>query len=614
MKLACLNKKKAIFAVIVIILGCLFVFKGRITLIAENKEVHFKKLITSAVKGVEVKTDSSFFFTSLKDEKIFTLTDASEAKVFITNHNHKEVYVNLAMKVYEGYEGEIKFNYQFNDGPSKNIDVADLKDCSSFENSDSWFTLWNLELKPGQNMLLFNLFLKEGEAYIYPPVDENLRLKVFAGGIKVLPIGSLPWKQDKLKNKPNVLFVLIDNVQPNHLGCYGYFRDTSPNLDALAKEGVIFKQMITNATWTRPAMSVMLTSKYSFPFLFHHDKTKIMSLDEILNKEGYQTFAVTANPNMIEEFNLGTAFQSYYKADYPFEGSSASELASQAIVWLRRNYKNKFYLYLHFMDAHFPYNCRKKEGCFMDSKLEQSLCEQFLEKRDYLPDIDALNAYDSGIYNIDQNLEKVIDVLKELKIYKNTLIIVISDHGHYAYTAYLMDNKLKISCLMSCPGILEMNKEVDAFLSAVDIMPAILDIIEIECPYDLDGVSFAGLIKKRNFLNKTQKVNHLNAEVYIYDNLKASFAFSPAVAVRTEQFLLTYYYEENRFEMYDLLNDPYQKNNIAFSDSGNFLYLKDKLMAWMERQYKIAEDKKEIGIDNLPDEKIKALRSLGYMQ
>ncbi|MCF6284327.1 MAG: sulfatase [Candidatus Hydrogenedentes bacterium] len=246
------------------------------------------------------------------------------------------------------------------------------------------------------------------------------------------------------------MLVVLDTVRARNCGAWGYDRNTTPHLDALATEGTIFTQAISPAPWTLPAHVSMFTGKYTMEhgvrgYVYRDDtgKKRIrenaladekVTIAEHLQIGGYATAAFSANTGYLAPyFNLAQGFESYHLERIP-----GVDLATKALGWVREQTKPSF-LFCNFMDAHRPYNLSALPDTLPEAVSEDALLlDQLREKTLTHPDsLDSALAakvtlqYDRGIGNADAALGHLISGLKAMEIYDDTLLIVCADHGEY---------------------------------------------------------------------------------------------------------------------------------------------------------------------------------------
>ena len=164
----------------------------------------------------------------------------------------------------------------------------------------------------------------------------------------------------------NVLFITIDTLRADHLGCYGYKRDTSPNIDNLAKEGVVFSQGIVQWPKTLPSFASMLTGTYAHTngitqSLGQAISSHFVLLAELLKNAGYSTAGFVTNPNLAVENNFNQGFDTYLQGWRMLGSNLAESVTDKGLSWLKSNkYKKPFFLWLHYLDPHSPYTPPKR--------------------------------------------------------------------------------------------------------------------------------------------------------------------------------------------------------------------------------------------------------------
>lgn len=295
------------------------------------------------------------------------------------------------------------------------------------------------------------------------------------------------------KPKPNIILISIDTLRADHLGCYGSKKATSPHIDNLSSESIVFEKAFSQSSVTTPSHGSMLTSLYPLshgvlqnetPFAFSED---ITMLQQILKKSNFRTTAFTGGGyvSAVQGFNRGFDFWS--------EGQFLKSHLPQVKKWLHQNKSESFFLFLHFYDVHSPYILRedfnemyfdldyiKREtervkailneekkptlekltqlsdddlirmwiSTWIDESMNQfkrkmvrefddsikrkwnSLKREWRTFPDYTKQLRSLkDSYDAGIRYSDHLLGEFFDFLKSKDLWDNSMIIVTSDHG-----------------------------------------------------------------------------------------------------------------------------------------------------------------------------------------
>lgn len=269
----------------------------------------------------------------------------------------------------------------------------------------------------------------------------------------------------------NVLFVCIDTLRADRLGCYGYARKTSPNIDRLAARGVRYERAYATAPWTLPATTSLMTGL--LPDL--HRATNFSSpvspdaelLATRLGAAGYETAAFVGNYFVQPIFGLARGFAAY-NGDCTVDrtGINSDKISDKAIEWLALPHEKPFFLYLHYFDPH--YNYYEHDGFTFggeDSDRVFSGADIF-DLRDALKHFTAKekfrldSLYDSEVAFTDHHLGRVLDKLDELKLSDRTLIVVTADHGEalgehgwIGHTIQLYEECLRVPLILAGPGL-----------------------------------------------------------------------------------------------------------------------------------------------------------------
>ena len=237
---------------------------------------------------------------------------------------------------------------------------------------------------------------------------------------------------------PNVLIYLVDTLRPDHLGIYGYDKPTSPRTDAFAEEGVVFRQAYTPASWTKPATASLLTGllpyRHGAVTMANRIPEDVRLVSERLAERGYVTAAVVANAFVVGDWGFDQGYDHFDDVKARLKQSKAEVVVDETLAWLdsdERDESRPFYLYLHTIDPHGPYD---PPSPFREQWVKKGPGKVILP-RDLRPDTnpDTLartrEAYDGEIAYNDHHFGRLLDALKERGLYDNTLVIFVADHG-----------------------------------------------------------------------------------------------------------------------------------------------------------------------------------------
>ncbi len=298
--------------------------------------------------------------------------------------------------------------------------------------------------------------------------------------------------------KRSVLVLMLDTLRADHLGAYGYKRDTSPVLDQFARDNVKFSYAVTAAPWTPPSVASMFTGVYPATHGWmppnRRDEVKQMAvkldsnlttLAETFKANGFSTAAVSPNPWITEEFGYQQGFDTFtFSARAPAE--EIVRLGTAKIDELAEQGKS-FFVYLHFLDPHDPYNPPDKYKTAFTGDVPD---------RTYSPkELGRMNLYDGEIQYMDAQIGALFSHLKEQGLYDDLTIIVVADHGEqfmehgqHGHGHQLFNEEVHVPLFVKSPKT-EAARVVDVTASTVDIFPTALDAAGIEVPAGLPGVS-----------------------------------------------------------------------------------------------------------------------------
>ncbi|MCH8004564.1 MAG: sulfatase-like hydrolase/transferase, partial [Nanoarchaeota archaeon] len=348
----------------------------------------------------------------------------------------------------------------------------------------------------------------------------------------------------ELKDYPNILLIEIDALRADHLSLYGYSFNTSPNIDRLAKDAVVFDTAISPAIISLPATASIFTGKY----VSHHGASvvnqqldiKETTLAEILKVKGYNTAGFVAGVFNKGKYGIGQGFNTYkdrmdfFEFAHTFERFGLREtlftlipnyesLMKQDITvispevnkgvlkWFKKNRYQPFFLYVHYVEPHGPWNLDNEYiKDFGNTIRDYPKIPPSLEKFEKPPKdiIDALfQLYDAEIKYTDNYVGKLLNKLDELNIKDNTIIIITSDHGVDVYEHGISIGKSIYQSRIHVPLIIYYPKElkpqrIRTPVSTIDIFPTILDMIDMEVPDDIDGVSLLPLMTGKDVYGK----------------------------------------------------------------------------------------------------------------
>ncbi len=430
-------------------------------------------------------------------------------------------------------------------------------------------------------------------------------------------------------NKPagasgyNVVIISVNALRADHLGCYGYPRATSPNIDAFARNSVIFDRAIAQSYWTLPSLASLFTSKYISAHNVDSRNTKLetknQTLASVLKIYGYATAGFTCGLDTAAAYGLNQGFDLYSVYSGNNVVGSLADMVPKAVNWLKENKDKKFFLFLQSYDAHPPYNERAKasfsrgyKGELKKYRLDYNTLKNI--KGDLLiskgsqfklsvQDLGYLTSrYDDRIEYLDGYIGKFLAALEELKLSLKTIVVFCADHGEElgergTFNRFgnqnLYQEVLRVPLIIQHPAIQEKGRRINALAEMVDIMPTLLELLTIPPGHELQGKSLAQLIK-----------NGTDVSVRRYAISEASK--NKWAILRDDGWKLLY--SPQKLELYNLNDDSGESRNLIAENTSLQVSLMQEFFFWRE-QHK--EDKADNYL-KLDPELIEKLKSAGY--
>ncbi|MBW2542553.1 MAG: sulfatase [Deltaproteobacteria bacterium] len=411
----------------------------------------------------------------------------------------------------------------------------------------------------------------------------------------------------------NVLFILVDTLRADRLGCYGYERDTSPNLDALAASGIRFAQQVSQSSWTKCSMSSLWTGLYpartrslrAYDVLSEQATTPA----ELFREAGFRTAAVWRNGWIAPNFGFSQGFEIYLsplsprgakmrRIDSPniaLEGSDG-DIIDSAREFLRAHGHERWFLYLHMMDVHqYAYS---EDTALFGTNYSDS--------------------YDNSIRWVDSLLGHLFDELEQRGLRENTLIVFSSDHGEAfgehdgeGHARNVYGEVTTTPLIMSFPFRLEPGIVVEARSENVDLWPTALELVGVPPLPDTDGQSLVP-----DIVAAAGGASEPDAEGIAIAHLDQSWGREqqkprPMVSYTEGRWRLIYRaHAPKTSELYDKWQDPREQQNIADDWPEVYEDLVAKAEAYLaSRPPPWGDDAPTVEIDEM---QLNQLRALGY--
>lgn len=465
-----------------------------------------------------------------------------------------------------------------------------------------------------------------------PTMSRRKILKYGLSGSLAAPLAPVLWlsgcaRRRRAKGR-SVILIVIDTLRPDHLGCYGYSRNTSGNIDRFAADSLLFENCFSHAPSTSASVASILSG-----FLPHETKVtnktvmskQIRTLPLMLRTHGYKTAAVVSNYVLREKRGWENGFDIY---DAKMKGHElnrkniperiAEHTTDRAIKVLKKFRKDNLFLWLHYQDPHGPYTPPAAFAKLFKSTADKPHLLKFNDTgsgRRGIPKYQKLGAnrdfhhyvsqHDGEIRYTDEHLKRLFDKLKQLGLYSDSLIIFTADHGegmgehdyYFAHGENLYNTLTHVPLIMKCPaGPSGMKKDV---VGHIDIVPTILKALDIMPNPSLRGCDLAGPIPAaREIFAKMESG-------MVRDKIKYSIIADGFKLIHTPLY--------DRYELYNMTEDFGEEHDLvnepAYSQRTQELKIRLKRVR--------RQDLLKLGTVKSPeltDEELEKLKSIGYVK
>jgi arylsulfatase len=315
----------------------------------------------------------------------------------------------------------------------------------------------------------------------------------------------------------HIILYVMDALRPDHLGCYGYDRPTSPYIDRIAREGVVFENCFTSSTWTRPVAASVLSGTYPAVHRTYsrHDAffSNVRRLPEVLTAAGFKTAAFSTMGNIASEIGFDRGFDRYHdlfrdprlldkrpKLRAAEEGlmhaldeaialPRAEDINHYLFPWLAEHREADTFSFVWSIETHEPYRAPDAFCCFSEPSSPSS-------KEGMRDDIRSAGApgrqrlmdlYDNEVYYSDHCIGQIISHLKDLNLYSDTLLLLVSDHGDafyehgfYTHGHAPYEELIHVPLIIKFPGGHHAGQRIEGLAELIDILPTILAVTGLD--------------------------------------------------------------------------------------------------------------------------------------
>ena len=392
--------------------------------------------------------------------------------------------------------------------------------------------------------------------------------------------------------------MLVDTLRRDHLGVYGFAGGISPNIDWLAKESVLFDNAFSQAPWTKPSIATLFTSVHpdvhgldNHGGLFGERNNELLTtgvlssetvtMAEVFQSEGYRTAAFVANPWLDAPFGFDQGFGRY---EILRDGNI---ILQEARDWLETTDGEPFFLYLHFMDVHSPYDA--PEGDFEEMRESSSLEVTQSPPRDVLerlpPYLDGISwfgpedlaasgwggiidhrlgrsrtlraRYAANVRAFDRLIGPFLQQIRNSELGRTAYVVLTSDHGEellehggWDHGFNLYDHQIRVPLLIRAPGARFAGRRVRRGIGLIDLLPTLTALAGLEAPKDVQGRALAQLLERDDLSDFASFATATKHRQGVY-------------SVRTGRFKLLVDVASRTVSLFDLASDPLEYTDIA---------------------------------------------------
>jgi len=419
-----------------------------------------------------------------------------------------------------------------------------------------------------------------------------------------------------------IVLVSLDTLRGDMLGLYGYDEyPTSPFLDGLAREAVVFENAIVSAPRTLPSHMSLFTALPPHEHRVddeHPLEPGIPTLAERLRERGYRTQAFVDGGYLRARWGLERGFDHYDEGDR----NGFASVLPRAKAWIAEAGDDPFFLFLHTYDVHAvgmhpyypspePFHGMFSDGIAsdLDTSSREAFQQSFLDERYRLDDDDrrlVKATYAEGIRHVDEELRSLFGFLRGFAWYDDALIVIWSDHGEGLYDhvdfshGEVFDHTIRVPLLIRFPGAAHAGRRVASVVQSLDLAPTLLE---------LAGAPPLGSGEGRSLLPLLESEDESRL-AFSARTLKKSRRFS----LRTRDFHYVWHAREDEHMLFDLRDDPGEQRDRAGEGLPQEPLLRRRLEAWVTEHDRRRSEPRRAGVVRIDATTEAGLRALGYIE
>ena len=433
----------------------------------------------------------------------------------------------------------------------------------------------------------------------------------------------------------NVILVVVDTLRADRMSLYGHKRPTSPYIDKIAAHGLVADRAYSHSPWTMPSMATLFTSTYESTHQlslapgqdpdFSVLPPEHVTLAEYFAAHGYRTGAISAQPWVAKQTGFHAGFDDFSlvaTTDSPHDGAF---VVGETLDWLRRNGSSRFFLYLHFMTPHTPYQPPPPFEQLSwvgkrPAKLEKLAGAKNQQFWDFLAgelqgtgplratpeDVEyLLSLYDAEVAQVDWWIGVLHRELRRMGLWENTLVVLVSDHGEsffehgmFLHGTHLFNENLHVPLLFSHPVLFPEPVRLMQPVGVIDVFPTIVDLLggkplaQFQGRSMLSGTAAWSVFSEKRTLREDGRVESMEK----LQNKAWSLVHNP----------------DDRWALYRLEDDPGELHDVIDSNEATGSKLRQALLK-RQAVNLTSPDRVRRRTTKLDEVTLQRLRALGYL-
>jgi arylsulfatase len=421
------------------------------------------------------------------------------------------------------------------------------------------------------------------------------------------------------RKKPNIVLITVDALRADYLGAYGFAKDTSPRIDALAAESIIFNNAYCTVPKTSASFATILTGLHPF---FHKTSPikdfldeEHLTIAEFLRSNDYETAAIVENANLSRVMGFDQGFASYKEVWNHVDGKAAATpfITAAAREFLRAGHRRPYFLWVHYIDTHAPYVppdefvrynaadrgrdiSRIEKKIISGSKKEKEAIRGGLTDENYFKAL-----YEGCVRYVDAEIGKILDELKA-RGDGDTVVILTADHGEelgernhfFDHGPLTFQSSTRVPLIVRIPG--RRPERIDRPVSMMDIFPTVAgDILRRKLPVPVQGISLFANDPARKLFIFGQFSHAIITGNRSFIDIKPNFAARLGIPTRY---------------CFDIHEDPREERNLIADHLPQFLQNNNIYLKYItEHRYPVGKKQRR----QLSEKDLESMKTLGYI-